>query len=230
MQGSSVSGRVIHHWESTGLLECERIGESGWRKFNIIEFLWLRVVQKLRDIGLSIDKILRIKPFYFELYKIDGDPAYIDYYIVSARVLKKPVFFVILLDDEQAEFMNQDQMLTALSWKCLGSYITINLNDILNTIFTNKIKPNYRVAVGVSRDLAQAVDVLQYETYDTATISKKGNDIQKIELDKHFDHKTPDKEILDDHENADIIKKKRNGKFVTKKRKVITELGKYGFS
>ena len=28
-----VSCRVVNHWESQGLLECERNNESGWRKF-----------------------------------------------------------------------------------------------------------------------------------------------------------------------------------------------------
>lgn len=72
--------------------------------------------------------------------------------------------------------------------------------------------------------LDQALDLLSSEDYDMATIYKKDQNIQKIELDKHFEGQESDHDISEGYENVDIIKKRRNGKIVTKKRKVIKEL------
>ena len=57
--------RVLNHWEMQGFLECERNYESRWRKFNLIEYLWLRIVQKLREVGLPLAKIVQITIQFF---------------------------------------------------------------------------------------------------------------------------------------------------------------------
>lgn len=214
-----VSSRVISHWESQDLLECERKNESGWRKFNLIEYVWFRIVQKLRELGLPISKIGRVKAFYFEFSEKVMSIA--DYYFVAARLLRQPVFFVILLNDDQAEFFDYYELQAAQELHLLGNYISINLNDILNQIFTYKVEPKYPFMRSVSPNLSEALDVLEEEDYDTAIIHKKGKNIQKVELNKHCDNKLSDHSILEDHDNVDLIKKRRNGKIVSKKRTVI---------
>src|SRR4051812_11956610 len=49
--------RTLSHWDSMELLECERDGEKGWRRFNLIERLWVQVIIQLRKLGLSLEKI-----------------------------------------------------------------------------------------------------------------------------------------------------------------------------
>lgn len=137
-----ISCRVINHWESLGLIECERNNDSGWRKFNLIEYVWLHVVQKLREIGLALAKIAEIKAFYFEKDSKSDDITHVDYYLTAARIFKQPVFFVILLNDNQAEFLDYHEFQTALTRKLLGSYTCINLNDLLNKIFIKKLSPS----------------------------------------------------------------------------------------
>jgi DNA-binding transcriptional MerR regulator len=221
---NTVSCRVLNHWELQGLLECERNNESGWRKFNLIEHLWLRIIQKLREIGLPLAKIVQIKPFYFEMYNNDDEIAFADYYITIAQIFKLPVFFVILLDENQAEFLDYHEFQAAMTRQCLGSYLSINLNDLLNQVFVKKVKPIYPITRPLSPNLAEAINVLEDEEFDVATIQKKGRNIQKVELDKHFDEKISDRRILEDYDNVDLIKKKRKGEVVSKKRKVIKEL------
>lgn len=217
-----VSCRVMNHWEAQDLIECERNNDSGWRKFSIIEYVWLRIVHKLRELGLPLAKIAKIKPFYFERENGTDKTTFVTYYLTAIRLFKQPVYFVILLDEGQAEFLDYHEFHAALEF--LGSYICINLNELLNTIFVKKIEPIYPIFAPVSKNLNEALDLLENEEYDTATIYRKGKLIQKVELDKHFDKNTPDDEILDDHENTDFIKKKRKGVVISKKRKVIKEL------
>lgn len=219
-----ISCRVINHWEALGLIECERNNDSGWRKFNLIEYVWLHVVQKLREIGLALAKIAEIKAFYFEKDAETDEITHVDYYLTAARIFRQPVFFVVLLNDNQAEFLDYREFQAALNHKLLGSYICINLNDLLNTFFVKKVEPIYRTIAASSPHRDQALDLLVGEDYDIATIYKKDKNIQKVELDKYFDEKTTDYEIFEDYEDVDIIKKKRKGEIVMKKRKVIKNL------
>jgi DNA-binding transcriptional MerR regulator len=217
-----VSCRVVNHWESKGLIECERNNESGWRRFNLIESVWLRIVQRLREIGLPLTKIGKIKPFYFEDNEQSISMA--DFYITLARLVKQPVFFVVLLNDEQAELLDFRELHAAMSLHLLGNYISININDILNQICTPKVKPKYPLMRTVSPNLCDALDILEDEDYDTATIHKKDKNIQKVELNKHCDNKMSDHAILEDYDDVDLVKKKRKGQVISKKRTVIKTL------
>lgn len=219
-----VSCRVVNHWESQGLLECERNNESGWRKFNLIEYVWFRIVQKLREFGLPLTKIEKAKEFYFEFNEQSISMA--AYYFIGARVVKQPVFFVVLLDDDQAEFLDYHEFHAAMNLHLLGNYICININDILNQIFTHKSKPNYPLMQAVSPNLNEVLNVLEDEDYDTATIHKKGKNIQKVELNKHCDHNMSDQVILENYDDVDLVKKRRKGKVVSKKRTVIKTIEK----
>lgn len=219
-----VSCRVMNHWESQGLLECERNNESGWRKFNLIEFVWFRIVQKLREFGLPLTKIEKAKAFYFEFNEQAISMA--AYYFIGARIIKQPVFFVVLLNDDQAEFLDYHEFQAAMRLHLLGNYICININDILNQIFTVPSKPNYPLMQPVSTNLSDALNMLEDEDYDTATIHKKGKNIQKVELNKHCDHKMSDQAIFEDYDDVDLVKKRRKGKVVSKKRTVIKTVEK----
>lgn len=219
-----VSCRVVNHWESQGLLECERNNESGWRKFNLIEYVWFRIVQKLREFGLPLTKIEKIKAYYFEFNEQPISMA--AYYFIAARAARQPVFFVVLLNEDQAEFLDYYEFHVAMRLHLLGNYISVNINDILNQIFKYKSEPNYPLMQAVSPNLSAALDVLEDEDYDTATIHKKGKSIQKVELNKHCDHKMSDQSILEDYDDVDLIKKRRKGKVISKKRTVIKTIEK----
>ncbi|MCB9198085.1 MAG: MerR family transcriptional regulator [Flavobacteriales bacterium] len=56
-----ISGKTIFDWSKQGLLLEDEKPKTGRRKYNIIDFLWLKLVVKLREFGLSIDAIKRVK-------------------------------------------------------------------------------------------------------------------------------------------------------------------------
>jgi len=57
-----VSARVLAHWDKIGLIpDGVRGGSDGWRKFSLVEMVCLRAVLHLRDFGLSLERILRVK-------------------------------------------------------------------------------------------------------------------------------------------------------------------------
>lgn len=219
----SVSYRVLSHWEDLNLLECERSNETGWRKFNLIEVLWLRIIQSLRNMGLPLSKIAQVKPIYFEQIGDQCPLNYNDYYLLAAIAFKEPVFFIVLPEENQAEFLSYHEFQGALKGKLLGDYICLNLNNLLNTILIKNVSFFYPFQREVSSNLNKLCDFLE-EDFDSAIIQKKGKAFQKIEMEKHFESGVSDCDILEGHDDVDIIKKKRNGVIVKKQRKIIKKL------
>lgn len=56
-----VSYRVMNHWQAEGLLPEGVEDQNGWKRFTRIEFIWLRIIHRLRGFGLSLQKIARVK-------------------------------------------------------------------------------------------------------------------------------------------------------------------------
>jgi DNA-binding transcriptional MerR regulator len=55
-----VAYRSISHWDSQELL-IGKYSEGKWRKFDLVEFVWLKMIIKLREFNVSIEKIKWIK-------------------------------------------------------------------------------------------------------------------------------------------------------------------------
>lgn len=62
--------RVIGHWDKEGILLSQREDLSKWRKYSFIDYVWLRMVAELREIGVSLDIIRKAKE---NLFKITRD-------------------------------------------------------------------------------------------------------------------------------------------------------------
>ncbi len=56
LQQDDVPYRVLSHWDSAGLLECERENGSGWRRFNLIE--------RLDYLSLRLEIFVEVRPLF----------------------------------------------------------------------------------------------------------------------------------------------------------------------
>jgi DNA-binding transcriptional MerR regulator len=64
---AKLSRRVLSHWAAEGLLPYDD-GKEGWTKFSFIEFCWIKVIQELRSIDISLKQIKELKN---QLFKFD---------------------------------------------------------------------------------------------------------------------------------------------------------------
>ena len=58
-----VPPRTIHHWKNEGLLFDEHLNveKNKMMKFSLSEYFWIRIIQKCRDFGMSINQIKDVK-------------------------------------------------------------------------------------------------------------------------------------------------------------------------
>lgn len=56
-----LSYRTVNYWDKNNLLLSERKSEKAWRKFSFIDFIWINMIQDLRDFGFSTKTIHKIK-------------------------------------------------------------------------------------------------------------------------------------------------------------------------
>ena len=71
---------ILFNWNKNELLPYDNI-ETGWQKFSLIEFTWLKIIKQLRSFGLSLDKLKNIK---IQLFEVDIN-VYKDFFTESIK-------------------------------------------------------------------------------------------------------------------------------------------------
>ncbi len=63
---TGVAYRVINHWENVGLLDDGREDGQRWRRFTFVEFVWVRMIDEMRKVGLPVEIIKLVKASLFQ--------------------------------------------------------------------------------------------------------------------------------------------------------------------
>ncbi len=63
---TGVPYRSINHWENSGLIENGRGEARSWRRFSFVEFIWIRMIDEMRKVGLPMDTIKAVKASLFQ--------------------------------------------------------------------------------------------------------------------------------------------------------------------
>lgn len=60
LKDTGVTHRLITYWDEKGLLNEDK-NDHKWRKFNLIDLVWIRLIAKLREFNIGLDTILQVK-------------------------------------------------------------------------------------------------------------------------------------------------------------------------
>jgi DNA-binding transcriptional MerR regulator len=81
---TDITYRMIGHWDQHDLLPIGLRENSGWRKFTFIEMVWLRIIQHLREFGLSLDKIVYVKECIMEFNEKTNTYDSFEYFVIQS--------------------------------------------------------------------------------------------------------------------------------------------------
>jgi hypothetical protein len=221
---SDTSSRVLNHWDSLGLINCERSGERGWRKFNVIECIWLKIIRDLRKFGISLETIEKLKPFYFEEISKKCPISFAEYYFIAAILFKQPVYF-IALPDGQAEFLSFHEFIPAIEIPYISgcfNHISININNLLNETLDRNVEAERPLTRSVSIKEHEVVDTLKHEDFDQLIVYKTSKDgLSQLKIIKYFnDTSIPDHELTNGYDDVKLESNIKEGRVVAKKRTI----------
>lgn len=223
IEKSDVSYRVLTHWDSLGLIECERDSSQGWRRFNLIETLWLSVIKKARELGLSLEQVAKAKPSFFQKISPESSIDFVDYYLIGTIFMKFPAFFIIS-PEGHGEFLFHEEVDLNLSMGTIESHTSIFLNPLLNQILRKKIEWSFPLQQTVSAKQSQILHLMDSEDFDYLHILKKKNELTDVKIVKNFSGSTKEDELAETHGNVSIENHYENGGVKTRKRTIHKKL------
>lgn len=125
---TSLSYRQLNHWESEGILP-KRTG--GWRRFSLIEVVWLYVISDLRQqYGISHENIRKIKKsLQVESSKYDLFMPVLDVYMSEA--VRRKQIYLFVFEDFSTLSLNENEAAELMKNKIPGHVIVLDINLIL---------------------------------------------------------------------------------------------------
>jgi len=61
---AEIARKTLNNWQNAGLIPFTH-KETGWTQFSLVEYVWLRCINELRSIGLPLERIKKVKEFFF---------------------------------------------------------------------------------------------------------------------------------------------------------------------
>ena len=220
LDNKQISYRTINHWEKSGLISNTRPSGKGWRKYSIIDLVWIQVIVELRDFGFPINKIMKVKE------NLDHNDFV--FYTVIASVFRMPVFLLVFHNCDIEPAVGAEYKLTQEYFK-LSTHIIINLNDILQRIFPHKdMSPKFEKTLEVSPEELDLLFMIRMENYESITIKTTAGKIEQLEASKSEKTDSRVVDLIQSGDYQDIEIKQRDQKIVYIKRIIKKRYKKNG--
>lgn len=207
----NVTYRQLNSWEKEGLLTTEREDRT-WRRFSIMDAIWVKLIQELREFGMGWEQIKVAKQsleWETEVYKVPM--PILEFYTAFAIGSKMPVLLLVFKDGLCVP-ANLTQYKVAREFSEVENHLQINLNDILQGFFPNvDLKPKYKPEVPVSLNEMELLAYLRIGDFEKVTLKFNGGEMEKFEGVQRLKVKRRVEEIIREHRYQDIELKVEDG-------------------
>lgn len=185
----TLSYRTINSWDSAGMLITLPNRDSKWRKYSLVEIIWIYIIRELRSIGFSRKKILKLKDCIFPTLPNSDitDTRRFKQYVLSV-VAKRDVYLIVKSDGEGDLAIDIELIETERkNPEFPNTYTMISINKLCAEFTGNKdyIKKNQFLYIPLKKELELLNEVKNNETLKEVTITVKGNKITRA------DYKSP---------------------------------------
>jgi len=209
--------RVINYWDEQGLLLSKRGKTDSWRKFSILDVIWIRILQTLKDYGMESDKILRLKSDLFRVQDKDGRYTEFAFWVNVAHHYKD-VFLIVFSDGRGTIATTADIELQHLIEPFKQSFISVDFKYIVRSIIFPQKKGEKVVEFNRKLDEKEIelLNTLSNVNVETVTAHLKKGKIDRIEWKTIEQNPERLFEILrkkiDESPNQTITLKRQDGK------------------
>ncbi len=203
---SNISYRTINYWDEKGYLNGEKKAGTKWRKFDFYQLIWIHMLDKLRQMGVSIDIVV---PHIFNAYgfipqlndeqklsirnslkaplKGDFDKMYgnalnfqtiFRFWVNYATFLKKEVA-IRFYSDGSIQTLTEDDIL--IKQKKSLSFISISVNELINQFLEQKsVEIIGNVEILSSNEL-EVIKHLRNKEIVELSVTKQNGELIKLE-------------------------------------------------
>lgn len=223
----TITRKQIYDWTKEGLIDANE--NNGWRRFSIMDALWLKIICELREFGMgwNIIKLVR-ESLEFEKSKYKVGMPILEFYTAFAIGNKMPVLLLVFKDGICVP-TNYTQYKVAREYGEVENHIQINLNKILQDFFPAvDLKPVNKNEIPVDVDEMELLAFLRLNNLEKATITYKNGKMQVVEGMQRVNASALISDVIKEHDYQKIEAVIEGGKKVSLMRTIKKKLNKKG--
>lgn len=186
VKSTDLTYRIINTWTNFGLLNDNRKRyEQGWRKFSILDLFWIKIIEKVRNFGLSLEKIKQIKNYLFskiKLYGLQNQVITTDFIIIEFAFFRTYSFsgggntYLMIENDGCSTIITpRDFVINNGLNQLPDSHIFLNLNKIAKEIFGDKIQIHSDNLFQLDETEIEFIKAKRLENNDSIILEQKNN-------------------------------------------------------
>lgn len=179
VSSTGVTARVMSHWKDLGLLP-EGVANEGWKKFTLVEIVWLEAIQRMRDFGLPLEAIREARENVLQWDEVEEHYPIFEFYLSQAWFTEEDTYIVIVKggsdigssqDIERAKLISGSRHMLLISLKVLlsGLGYTVKRPDNL---------------VSLAPDEKRALAAIRFYGADKVMLKMDGRRVAEIEHSK----------------------------------------------
>ncbi len=219
IERTSFTYRKMNHWYSEGLIDDNREGNE-WRRVSVMDAIWLHLIRELREWGLSLEQIKKVKESLSE-HSEETKLAMplLEYCAMLALAHKVPVILVVFIDGSAAPLSYLDFKLNYMAG--MADHINININRIVQRFFPKEdLSPFIPVDFILTPEEYALLEYISSGRYEQVTITYKNGKMDKLEGQERIEATKKFIEIVKEQNYQKIEANVQDGKIVSYTRKV----------
>ena len=176
-----ITYKMLNDWEKAGLIDNKREGNE-WRRFSIIDAVWLKIIKELRSFGMSLKQIKIAKTsLEFQQNKCGVAMPLLEFYTAFAIGNKMPVL-ILVFNDGVAIPANYTQNKVSRDVLGLENHIQLSLNNIIQGFFPEvDLKEIIKTEIPIELDEMELLAFIRVGEYEKVEIKLDKNKIKLIE-------------------------------------------------
>lgn len=215
-----ITYKMLTDWEKAGLLDNNRDGNE-WRRFSIMDAIWLKIIFELRSFGMSWKQIKITKEsLEFQNKKCGVAMPLLEFYTAFAIGNRMPVLLLVF-QDGIAIPANYTQYKVSRDFLGLDNHIQLSLNNIIQGFFPDvDLKPTQKIEIPVDLDEMELLAFIRLNIFEKVEIKLKSGKINILEGTERLAVSEKLAEIVRQHDYQKIEFDIAGGKKVSFTRKV----------
>lgn len=212
---TDIAYRVINHWDQKGLLPMMSL-QGVWRKFTFVELVWLKAIEHLRILGVSLGVIAQVADNVLRWDKKEQTYPLLEYYIVKAMASSIDPYIIVSADGKSDIGSSRDiENMKDLTGS--RDMIFISLKSLLSDLGLTPKKAEVLFALSESEQ--NLIHKVRLQTQKQIKLQTRGGEVKEMESLYTFDDRQKFKdirqEIIDEGGFADVTEKYVEGRKVS---------------
>ena len=224
----SITYRQLNSWGKEGLLTVQREGRE-WRRFSIIDAVWVKLIKELREFGMSREQLKITKQsLEFESDKYGVAMPMLEFYTAFIIGGKLPVVLLVFKDGVAVP-VSVTQFKVANEITGLEDHIQINLNKLLQSMFPEvDLKPQQKPEMPLYVDEMELLAFLRLEEFEKVEIFYNNGRMQTVEGLQRIEINALVSDVIKEHQYQKIEVVIQDGQKVSLRRTLKKQINKKG--